>query len=97
VRAGEAASWDGSHEHFEIKKINHQEAYRLDGACANMAEEYFSRLRRAEIGIQQYLAGSHLLRYTQVSSWREDNHPVSDGAQVNRITAGPKARQVGGF
>ena len=35
---------------FEMKRINHQEAYSLDGACTNQAEEYFSRLRRAEIG-----------------------------------------------
>jgi hypothetical protein len=48
VRADEAASWDNLwdnlHERFEIKRINHQEAYSLDGACTNMAEEYFSRL-----------------------------------------------------
>jgi hypothetical protein len=34
-----------------MKRINHQEAYSFDGACNNQAEEYFSRLRRAEIGI----------------------------------------------
>src|SRR5205085_73447 len=48
VNADEAASWDNLHERFEVKRINHQEAYSLDGACTNMAEEYFSRLRRAE-------------------------------------------------
>src|ERR1700730_2190005 len=40
---------DNLHERFEIKKINHQEAYCLDGACADMAEEYCSPIRRAEI------------------------------------------------
>ena len=49
VHADEAASWDGLHERFEMKRINHQEAYSLDGACTNYAEEYFSRLRRAEV------------------------------------------------
>jgi transposase-like protein len=43
VHADEAASWDGLHERFEMKRINHQEAYSLDGACTNYAEEYFSR------------------------------------------------------
>lgn len=38
VHADEAASWDGLHERFEMKRINHQEAYSLDGACTNMAE-----------------------------------------------------------
>ena len=37
-----------------MKRINHQEAYSLDGACTNYAEEYFSRLRRAEIGIHHH-------------------------------------------
>jgi hypothetical protein len=38
------------------KRHNHQEAYSLDGACTNQAEEYFSRLRRSEIGIH-HIAG----------------------------------------
>jgi hypothetical protein len=48
---------DNLHERFEVKKINHQEAYSLDGACANMAEEYCSRLRRAEIDAYRPVAG----------------------------------------
>jgi hypothetical protein len=87
VHADEAASWDNLHERFEVKRINHQEAYSLDGACTNMAEEYFSRLRRAEIGIHHHIAGSYLLRYAQESSWREDNRRVSNGDQVNRVAA----------
>jgi len=85
VRADDAASWDNLHERFEIKRINHQEAYSLDGACTNMAEEYFSRLRRAEIGI--HIAGADLLRYAQESSWREDNRRVPNGDQVSRVAA----------
>ena len=56
VHADEAAPWDNLHERFEVKRINHQEAYSLDGACTNMAEEYFSRQRRAEIGIHHHIA-----------------------------------------
>jgi len=58
VHADEAAAWDNLHERFEVKRINHQEAYSLDGACTNMAEEHFSRLRRAEIGIHHHIAGA---------------------------------------
>jgi hypothetical protein len=87
VHADEAGSWDNLHERFEVKRINHQEAYSLDGACTNQAEEYFSRLRRAEIGIHHHIAGAYRLRYAQESSWREDNRRVSNGDQVNRIGA----------
>src|SRR6185437_3230282 len=57
VHADEAGSWDGLHDRFEMKRINHQEAYSFDGACTNQAEEYFSRLRRAEIGVHHHIAG----------------------------------------
>lgn len=87
VHADEAGSWDGLHERFEMKRINHQEAYSLDGACTNQAEEYFSRLRRAEIGIHHHIAGAYLLRYAQESSWREDNRRQSNGEQVNRLAS----------
>jgi transposase-like protein len=87
VHADESGAWDGLHERFEMKRINHQEAYSFDGACTNQAEEYFSRLRRAEIGIHHHIAGAYLLRYAQESSWREDNRRVSNGDQVNRVAA----------
>jgi hypothetical protein len=61
-----AASWDNPHERFEVKRSNHQEAYSLDGACTNMAEEYFARLRRAKIGIHHHFEGAYLLRYAGV-------------------------------
>jgi hypothetical protein len=87
VHADEAASWGNLHERFEVERINHQEAYSLDGACTNWAEEYFSRLRRAEVGIHHHIAGAYLLRYAQESSWRENSRRVSDGDRVNRIAA----------
>jgi len=87
LNADEAGSWDNLHERLEVRWINHQEAYSLDGACTNQAEEYFSRLRRAEIGIHHHIAGAYLLRYAQESSWREDNRRVSNGDQMSRIVA----------
>ena len=68
-----------------MKRINHEEAYSLDGACTNWAEEYFSRLRRGEIGHHHHIAGTYLLRYAQESAWREDNRRIANGEQVSRI------------
>ena len=50
-----------------------------------MAEGYFFRLRRAEIGTCHHVAGPYLLQYAQASLWCEDNRKVSNGYQVNRI------------
>jgi hypothetical protein len=58
----EDGSGDNLHERFEIDCINHQEACSMDGACTNWAEGYFSRLRRAEVGVDHHVAGACLVR-----------------------------------
>jgi hypothetical protein len=66
----------------------HEEAHSMDDACTNWAEEFFSRMRSAEIGIHHHIAGAYLLRYAQERSWREgDNRRLSNGEQVNRLAA----------
>src|ERR1700674_373145 len=85
VHADESGAWNDLHSRYEMKRINHEEAYSLDGACTNWAEEFFSRMRRAEIGHHHHIAGPYLLRYAQEASWREDNRRISNGEQVNRV------------
>ena len=67
--------WNELHSRFAMKRINHAEAYSLDGACTNWAEEIFSRMRRAEIGHRHHIAVLTLLRYAHEARWREDNRP----------------------
>lgn len=50
VHADESPAWNSLHARYAIHRINHLEAYFLDGACTNEAASFFSRLRRAEIG-----------------------------------------------
>jgi len=87
VNADESPNWNDLHARFEMKRINHEEAYSLDGACTNWAEEFFSRMRRAEIGHHHHLAGDYILRYAQEAAWREDNRRVSNGDQTERVAA----------
>jgi hypothetical protein len=53
----------------------HEEAHSMDDACTNWAEEFFSRMRSAEIGIHHHIAGAYLLRYAQERSWRGGQPP----------------------
>jgi transposase-like protein len=85
VNADESANWNELHSRFEMKRINHEEAYSLDGACTNWAEEFFSRMRRAEIGHHHHIAGAYLLRYAQEATWREDNRREANGSHVTRL------------
>lgn len=87
VNADEASGWDALHARYEMKRINHQEAYSYEGACTNWAEEYFSRLRRGEVGHHHHISGPYLIRYAQEAAFREDARRVGNGEQVGRVAA----------
>lgn len=87
VHADEASHWDKLAAYFPIKRINHQEAYSQDGACTNDAESFFSRMRRAEIGIHHHIAGSYLGAYAAEMAWREDCRREPNGTQYAMAVA----------
>ncbi len=101
VHADEASHWDALHAKFLTKRINHGEAYSTPEGCTNMAESFFSRLRRAEIGIHHHIAGPYLSAYAMEMAWREDNRRVSNGEQWLMATgaalAHPVSRQWKGY
>jgi hypothetical protein len=72
------------HERFEVQRIDHKEAYGLDGACTSMAKKYFSWLRDVEISIHRHIGGAYLHRRAQEGSWRKDNRRAANHDQVNR-------------
>lgn len=85
LHADESPAWNDLHARFEMKRIDHQKAYSLDGACTNWAESYFARLRRGEMGHHHHISGPYLLRFAQEAAWREDNRRTSNGEQVRRV------------
>lgn len=87
VYADEAAHWDKLAAFFPIKRINHQVAYSKDGANTNQAESFFSRLRRAEIGIHHHIAGRYLEAYATEMAWREDFKRLDNGTQYTTAVA----------
>jgi len=101
IHADEASHWDKLAAHFPIKRINHQHAYSKDGACTNMAESFFSRMRRSEFGIHHHIAGKHLAAYATELAWREDARRVSNGSQfamiVSAVAIAPKSRSWCGY
>jgi hypothetical protein len=58
-----------------------------NGTSTNLAESFFSRLRRAEIGMHHHIAGPYLEAYAAEMAWREDNRRVANGEQY-RATSG---------
>jgi transposase-like protein len=93
LHADEASSWNDLHARFDVKRINHDQAYSLDGACTNWAESYFSRLRRGEAGHHHHISGPYLLRFAQEAAWREDNRRTANGEQVTRVAKNALGRK----
>ena len=80
-----AKAWEVLKRHFPVRQISHTSAFSLDGACTNLAESFFSRMRRAEWGHHHRLSGVYLERYAIESAWREDNRRLDNGAQVRKV------------
>ena len=101
IHADEASHWDALHSRYEARRINHSVAYSLDGACTNMAESFFSRMRRAELGTHHHIAGQYLDNYAAEMAWREDNRRSPNGTQAGVVAgaalAAPQSRRFGGY
>ena len=86
IMADEAGSWNDLHGRFAVSRIDHSKLYSDgSGVYTNGAEEFFSRMRRAEIGHHHHIAGTYLVRYAQESAWREDHRRMDNGRQVNAV------------
>ena len=86
MMADEATSWNALHSGFDLSRIDHGQLYSTEsGIYTNGAEEFFSRMRRAEIGHHHHIAGKYLIRYAQESAWREDHRRLANGTQVRAV------------
>ena len=94
VHADEASHWDNLEARFLTRRINHSVEYATAECNTNQAESFFSRLRRAEIGIHHHIAGRYLAAYATEMAWREDNRRVSNGEQFLAATASALAHPV---
>ncbi len=94
IHADEASHWDALHARYDAFRINHSEAYSINGACTNQAESFFSRLRRAEVGTHHHIAGPYLNAYAGEMAWREDNRRVPNGEQAMTVARAAMASRV---
>jgi transposase-like protein len=85
IMADEAGSWNDLNASFAMKRIDHGFAYSAEGACTNEAEEFFSRMRRMEIGHHHHIAGVYISRYAAEAGWRDDHRRESNGEQFRSI------------
>lgn len=87
VHADESRAWDILHASYPMMRVNHSREFKSeDGACTNEAESWFSRLRRAEMGIHHRISGQYLYQYANEMAWREDHRREPNGLHFRRMT-----------
>lgn len=79
IHADEATHWDVLHAKFATFRINHSEAYSLDGICTNQAESFFSRLRKMVEGQHHHVSAQYLHAYAAHAAWLEDHRRDDNG------------------
>src|SRR6056297_2645807 len=60
MSADEASHWDMLHMGWNVDRVNHSECYSDHGKHTNMAESYFSRLRRMVSGQHHHVSPQYL-------------------------------------
>lgn len=101
IFADEARHWDILARAFVTKRIDHKEAYSLDGSHTNNAESYFSRLRRMVRGQHHFVSPKYLHQYATHAAWLEDHRERSNGVLCYRLVrnslAAPISREFKGY
>jgi hypothetical protein len=102
LRADEHHAYNDLLGLFPIVRNNHSIAYVSEpGASTNLAESYFSRVRKSAGGIHHHMAGKYLDWYVADLAWREDmrRHRTSwlFKAVLAKAMAHPVSRNMKGY
>jgi hypothetical protein len=102
VHADESRAWDILHASYPMMRVNHSREFKSEaGACTNEAESWFSRLRRAEMGVHHRISGQYLHQYANEMAWREDHRREPNGLHFRRVTGAalrhPKSKVWRGY
>jgi transposase-like protein len=87
IFADEASHWDHLHQAWPTYRINHSEAYSLDGANTNAVESFFSRLRRMVNGQHHGVSPKYLHQYASHAAWLEDHRRRSNGVNADAVVS----------
>ncbi|TCP40141.1 IS1595 family transposase [Rhodovulum marinum] len=87
MSADEASHWDLLHMGWQVDRVNHSLSYSDHGKHTNMAESYFSRLRRMVDGQHHHVSPQYLYQYANHAAWLEDKRRVSNGGLAMTLAA----------
>ena len=85
MSADEASHWDQLHNGWAVDRVNHSLTYSDHGKHTNMAESYFSRLRRMVVGQHHHVSPQYLYQYANQAAWLEDNRRTPNGGLAHGL------------
>jgi transposase-like protein len=101
ISADEASHWDLLHAGWSVDRVNHSLMYSDHGKHTNMAESYFSRLRRMVVGQHHHVSPQYLYQYANHAAWLEDNRRTDNGTlahiMVSNAMDAPVSRKWKGY
>ncbi len=88
VCADESNAYDPLHAKYDTRRVNHSVEYMADdGTTNNLAESYFSRFRRMQIGQNHKFGVQYLANYANEAAYREDSRRLPNGSIFMDIVA----------
>lgn len=94
ISADEASHWDFLHAGWNVERVNHSEIYSDHGKHTNMAESYFSRLRRMVDGQHHHVSPQYLHQYANHAAWLEDNRRTDNGTLAHTLVSNAMGARV---
>ncbi|MGR3437984.1 IS1595 family transposase [Salipiger abyssi] len=94
LSADEASHWDLLHAGWVVDRINHSEVYSDHGKHTNMAESFFSRLRRMVLGQHHHVSPQYLHQYANHAAWLEDNRRTDNGTLTRTLVSNAMGANV---
>ena len=94
LSADEASHWDLLHNGWTVDRVNHSLVYSDHGKHTNMAESYFSRLRRMVVGQHHHVSPQYLYQYANHAAWLEDNRRTDNGTLAHIMVSNTMGARV---
>lgn len=94
ISADEASHWDLLHAGWNVERVNHSEIYSDHGKHTNMAESYFSRLRRMVDSQHHHVSPQYLHQYANHAAWLEDNRRTDNGTLAHTLVSNAMGARV---
>ena len=94
LSADEASHWDLLHNGWSVDRVNHSLVYSDHGKHTNMAESYFSRLRRMVVGQHHHVSPQYLYQYANHAAWLEDNRRTDNGTLTHIMVSNTMGARV---